>query len=69
MVLILIFLENALRLMETGTTLKFRVEVLILIFLENALRPGLVAYLVTFEAVVVLILIFLENALRPRISR
>ena len=65
-VLILIFLENALR-QPKLVTLIGSVEVLILIFLENALR----LYLNSVHADQyrgVLILIFLENALRQRKS-
>ena len=60
-VLILIFLENALRL-GAIVSLSVFTAVLILIFLENALRR--ILYKSKTPINVVLILIFLENALR-----
>ena len=63
-VLILIFLENALRLSLISQNLPSSVIVLILIFLENALRPN-PAIVICQDRAAVLILIFLENALRP----
>ena len=62
-VLILIFLENALRHNGVSRLEIFTNEVLILIFLENALRLDLLRDSNFFN--IVLILIFLENALRP----
>ena len=64
-VLILIFLENALRRQRRRHISWPKSKVLILIFLENALR--LVTLVVIPGTVLtVLILIFLENALRQR---
>ena len=61
-VLILIFLENALRLRRLCARRRGR-RVLILIFLENALRQSSIRVFCRFKGGV-LILIFLENALR-----
>ena len=65
-VLILIFLENALRPIEDGKGY-LKSQVLILIFLENALRPLLAGG--AQPGVNVLILIFLENALRQVVNQ
>ena len=65
-VLILIFLENALRLNLTSLIVCGVCLVLILIFLENALRQ--IKEILTGILTGVLILIFLENALRRRLS-
>ena len=62
-VLILIFLENALRHMNKETHYQTLSKVLILIFLENALRHRS-KQTVPQSVTQVLILIFLENALR-----
>ena len=64
-VLILIFLENALRLPSYTAKNPRTGEVLILIFLENALRHNIINENNDFE---VLILIFLENALRQTLE-
>ena len=62
-VLILIFLENALRLDVSLVDVQSTANVLILIFLENALRQTIKT--IKQNGRHVLILIFLENALRP----
>ena len=63
-VLILIFLENALRLFNNSKESN-NSDVLILIFLENALRPLVKTKQINMDRIV-LILIFLENALRQK---
>ena len=66
-VLILIFLENALRLLLLLFNIFIALTVLILIFLENALRQIYDEFMFFYKTV--LILIFLENALRPSARR